>query len=148
MSDRVSANITIGGKITPVIYDTLALLICDEALCLDPDGDLFFPGTPIAAEPLHLCAHEVPWGKFEALEQYCCDQGIAYRRWSGACPGSFGAERIVFDGKTGPLNYDADEDDRIMLSAEIITQLGSIRAIRAYLKPTIFEVPPLIVSDA
>jgi hypothetical protein len=146
MSDRVSASITIGGKITRAFFDRLALLICSEALCLDWDGDLFCPDTAIKAEPLHLCAHDVPWGKFEALEQFCCNERIAYHRWSGACPGSFGAERIVFDGKNGPFNYDADEDDHIMLTAETIEQLCSMRAIRAYLKPASFVVPPLIIS--
>jgi hypothetical protein len=147
MSDDVSASITIGGKITRALFDRLALLTCNEALCLDQDGDLFFyPDTAIKAEPLHLCAHDVPWGKFEALEQFCCDQAIAYHRRSGACPGSFGAERIVVDGKNGPFNYDTDEDDRIMLTAETIEQLGSMRAIRAYLKPASFAVPPLNFS--
>ena len=32
-----------------------------------------------------------------------------------ACPGSFGAERIVFDGKDGSLNYAVDDDDHIVL---------------------------------
>jgi hypothetical protein len=85
-------------------------------------------------------------GSFNALEQYCCNNGIAYHRWSGACPGSFGAERILYDGKRGPFNYDADEDDRVVLTAETIEQLGSMRAIRAYLKPASFAVPPLVVS--
>jgi hypothetical protein len=147
MSDRVSASITIGGSITPAQFDLLAALICDEVLCLGWDGDLFSCDTPIPAEPLHLCAHEVPWGKFEALEQFCCDQGIAYRRWSGSFQGSFGAERIIFDGTTGSLNYDSDEDNRIMISAQTILHLGSMRAIRTYLKPTTFEVPPLIITD-
>jgi hypothetical protein len=146
MSDRVSASITIGGEINARQYDQLVALICNEALCLDWDGDLFTPDTLIAAEPLHLCAHDVPWGRFEALEQFCCDQAIAYHRWSGSFPGSFGAEHIIFDGTHGPLNFDADEDDRIMLSAETITHLGSMRAIRTYLKPTAFAVPPLIVT--
>jgi hypothetical protein len=124
MSDRVSASITIDGSVTADQFDQLAALICNEALCLDWDGDLFLPDTPTAARPFHLCAHDVPWGKFEGLEQFCCNERIAYHRWSGACPGSFGAERIVFDGKRGPFNYDADEDDRVVLTAEIIEQLG------------------------
>lgn len=84
---------------------------------------------------------------FDDLEQYCCDQRIPYVRWSGACPGSFGAERIVFDGKTGPLNYSVDDDDHIVLHEQTIDQLGSIRAIRAYLKPAAFEVPPLAIVE-
>ncbi len=68
-----------------------------------------------------------------------------HHRWKGP-GGSFGAERIVFDGKICPLNYDADEDDRIMLAVETIVQLGSICAIRAYLNPADFNVPPLVIT--
>lgn len=100
----------------------------------------------IGNESLRLCAHETPWGKFDALEQYCCDQRIAYSRWSGACPGSFGAERIVFDGTTGPLNYDVDEDDHVVLHAHTIGQLGSMRAIRRYLKAADVVIPPLVLT--
>ncbi|MVZ98116.1 hypothetical protein EUU23_10470 [Sphingorhabdus sp. IMCC26285] len=54
----------------------------------------------------------------------------AYQRWSGACSGSFGAERIVFDGKTGPLNFAVDDDDRLGLHVETIGRLGSMGAVR------------------
>ena len=143
MADRVSASITIGGVVSCDQYQALCALILDEALCVEWDGDLFSPKARVAGEPLHLCAHKVSWGSFNALEQYCCTTGIAYHRWSGACPGSFGAERIIFDGKHGPFNYDADEDDRVILTADTTLQLGSMRAIRAYLKPAAFVVPPL-----
>ena len=143
MSDRVSASITIGGVVSCDQYQALCALILDEALCVEWDGDLFSPDARVEGEPLHLCAHEVSWGCFNALEQYCCTNGIPYHRWSGACPGSFGAERVIFDGKQGPFNYDADEDDRAVLIAETIDRLGSMRAIRAYLKPAAFVVPPL-----
>ncbi|MEQ1725884.1 MAG: hypothetical protein ABL882_08160 [Sphingopyxis sp.] len=146
MADRVSANIIIGGDITPEQFEALTHLIGDEDLRIEWDGDPFTPDMIEAGEPLSLCAHEVSWGNFNALEQYCCDQRIPYRRWSGGCPGSFGAERIVFDGKHGPFNYDADEDDRIVLTAETIALLGSMRAIRAYLKPTTWDVPALVIA--
>lgn len=146
MADRASASITIGGGIAREQFETLTRLIGDEDLRIEWDGDPFAPDMLEAGEPLSLCAHEVSWGNFNALEQYCYDQRIPYHRWSGACPGSFGAERIVFDGKHGPFNYDADEDDRIVLTAETIAQLGSMRAIRAYLKPTTRGVPALVIA--
>jgi hypothetical protein len=146
MADRVSASIVIGGAVSGDQYQALCALIRDECLCTEWDGDLFTPEQLVDGESLSLYAHEVPWGCFNALEQYCCNNAIAYHRWSGACPGSFGAERIIFDGKRGPFNYDADEDDRVVLTAETIDQLGSIRAIRAYLKPASFEVPALRIA--
>ena len=148
MSDRVSASITIGGLVTPDQFAQLAGLIMAEGLATEWGGEDFAPDNRIPGEPLNLFAHEVPWGRFEALEQYCCDQGIAYRRWSGSCPGSFGAERIVFDGSNGPFNYDTNDDDEIMLSVATISQLGSMRAIHDYLKPAEIEIPPLVIASA
>src|SRR3546814_3259749 len=98
-------------------------------------------------DALRLFAHEVPWGIFDTLEQFCCDSGLAYQRWSGSCPGSFGAERIVHDGKTGPLNFDVDEDDHIVLHAQTIGKLGSMSAIRRYIAQAEIEMPPFEVME-
>ena len=147
MADRVSANIVIGGAVTHEQFAILSALIASHDLSTDWDGPKLMPDARAEGEPLRLYAHETPWGMFDDLEQYCCDQHIAYVRWSGACAGSFGAERIVFDGATGPLNYSVDDDDQIVLHEQTIYQLGSIRAIRAYFKPAAFEVPPLIIVE-
>ena len=126
----------------------LTHLIASHDLSTEWDGPAFVPEERVEGEPLRLYAHETPWGMFDDLERYCCDQHIAYVRWSGACPGSFGAERIVFNGKGGPLNYSVDDDDHIVLHEQTIDLLGSMRAIRAYLKPAAFDVPPLVIVDA
>jgi hypothetical protein len=146
MADRVSASIVIGGEVTPAQFEQLCPLIAHNDLRLDWDGEPFAPDQINKGEPLRLCAHETPWGMFDDLEQYCCNEHLPYVRWSGSCPGSFGAERIVFDGKTGPLNYSVDEDDHVVLHEQTIDQLGSIRAIRAYLKPASFVVPALRIA--
>ena len=146
MADRVSASIVIGGEVTPAQFKQLCPLIAHNNLRLDWDGEPFAPDKFQQGEPLRLCAHETPWGMFDDLEQYCCDQHIPFVRWSGSCPGSFGAERIVFDGMKGPLNYSVDEDDHVVLHEQTIDQLGTIRAIRAYLKPASFEVPALRIA--
>jgi hypothetical protein len=147
MADRVSASIVIGGPLSPTQFEMLMHLIESHDLSTDWDGPKFTPDARVNGEPLHLYALETPWGMFDDLEQYCCDQRIPYVRWSGACAGSFGAERIVFDGKTGPLNYSVDDDDHIVLHEQTIDQLGSMRAIRAYLKPAAFEVPRLAIVE-
>ena len=149
MSDRVSASISIGGTVTLDQWAALLKLIEAEDLRTEWDGPAFTASTLLESSALHLFTYEVPWGRFTQLEQYACDERIAYRRWSGGYPGSFGPEIIVFNGsgKDGPLNYDADEDERVVLHPETIEQLGSMRAIRAYLKPAAFEPPPLIIAD-
>lgn len=148
MADRVSASIGIGGTVTRQQWAMLLELIEAEDLRIAWDGPAFTATTSLGADGLNLFAQDVPWGIFDDLEQYCCDQRIAYRRWSGGFPGSFGPEIIVFDGSgNGPLNYDADEDERVVVHPATIERLGSMRAIRAYLKPASFEPPPLLIAN-
>ena len=145
MADRVSASITIGGKVTADQFAELTSMIVAHGLSNEWDGADFSAEQVIAGEPLALFANETPWGMFDDLEQYCCDHHIPYIRWSGGCAGSFGPERIVYDGKSGPLNYDVDEDDHVVLHAHTIEQLGSMRAFRHYLKAAVIMLPPLVV---
>lgn len=147
MADRVSASIAIGGTVNPAQLAQLAARIADYDLRLDWDGEPFDPAHLLQGDALRLFAHEVPWGIFDDLEQFCCNEGLAYQRWSGSSPGSFGAERIVHDGKTGPLNFSVDEDDHLMLHAQTIGQLGSMRAIRRYIAQAEIELPPFTVAE-
>jgi hypothetical protein len=147
MADRVSASITIGGKVTADQFGAITDMILWNDLRIDWDGPEFTPDQIGEGQPLTLYAHEVPWGMFDDIEQYCCDNHIAYIRWSGGSAGSFGPERIVYDGKSGPLNYDVDEDDHVVLHARTIEQLGSMRAIRRYLNAAEIVMPPLEIID-
>ena len=147
MSEYCYACISIGGNISADQFAQLSELIKAEGLSDEIDDTPFDPDALVADEPLRLHNYNASYGTFEALEQYCCDQGIAYCRWCAACPGVFDAERIIFDGKTGPLNYSTDDDDHIMLHVQTIMQLGSMRKIRSYIKPADFEVPPLVVDS-
>jgi hypothetical protein len=146
MADRVSASITIGGTVTADQFAILNSMIVAHGLSTEWDGPDFTPDQCIEGNPLTLYAHETPWGMFDDLEQYCCNHDIPYLRWSGGCAGSFGPERIVYDGKSGPLNYDVDEDDHVVIHADTIAQLGSMRAIRRYLKAAEIILPPLVVT--
>jgi hypothetical protein len=146
MADRVSASITIGGTVTADQFAELTSMIIAHGLSTEWDGPAFTAEHYIAGQPLALYAHETPWSMFDDLEQYCCDHDIPYIRWSGGCAGSFGPERIVYDGRSGPLNYDVDEDDHVVVHAHTIAQLGSMRAIRRYLKAAEIILPPLVVT--
>ena len=148
MSDRVSASISIGGVLPAALSDELFALIQLEGLSTEWDGSDFAADQIEQGKPLDLMAYDVPWGIFNELEQFCVSHGLAYQRNSGACPGSFGAERIVFDGKTGPFNYDTNDDNVLIVSRETITNLGSLRAVRAYFKQADIAIPPFeIVAD-
>lgn len=144
MADRVSASITIGGNVTQAQFAELTVMIEAHDLRTEWDGEVFTPDQIAQGKPLTLHALETPWGMFDDLEQYCCDNGIPYIRWSSGCAGSFGRERVVYDGTNGLLNYDVDDDNSIVLHGHTIKQLGSMRAIRAYLKASEIRLPPLL----
>jgi hypothetical protein len=146
MADRVSATIAIGGTVSAAQFARLVELIALYDLRVDWDGDVFTPDQLPTGDALRLCAYEVAWGNFEELEQYCCNEQIVYQRWSGACSGSFGAERIVYDGKTGPLNFAVDDDDNVLVDAQAIDQLGSMRAIRRYIAQAEIVIPPFAIA--
>ena len=143
MSDRVSASISIGGVLPAALSGELIVLIQLEGLSTDWDGPKFTADQIEHGKPLDLMAYDVAWGIFDELEQFCVNHGLAYQRNSGACSGSFGAERVVFDGKNGPFNYDTNDDNVVLVSRETITHLGSMAAIAAYFASADITVPPL-----
>lgn len=148
MSDRVSASITIGGTLAPAQFSELASYIADYDLRVEWAGAPFNPTDLPAGEALQLFGDQVPWGMFEELEEFCYDENLPYQRCSGSCSGSFGAERIVYDGKTEPMSFSVDDDDHLVIHAQTIGQLGSMRAIRRYIAGAEIEIPPFKVMEA
>ena len=147
MSDRVSASISIGGNLPLSLHDQFVEAICYEGLSTEWDGPEFTADQIEHDRPLHLMAYDVAWGRFDELEQFCVDHGLAYQRDSCGFSGSFGAERIVFDGINGPLNYDTDDQNAVVLTRETIMQLGSMEAIAAYFADAEIVIPPLTFTD-
>ncbi len=146
MADRVSASIVLGGTITPAAFAQLAALIEQEGLSTDWDGEPFQPADHRPGELLSLYAHEVAWGRFEGLEEWCAANGVPFARWSGAYGGEWGAERVVFTGSGAPTCFAADEDDHVMIGRETAERLESMQAIRAHFEAADFDVPPLIIG--
>ena len=146
MADRVSASIQIGGALTAATFAELASIIADEGLSTEWDGETFEPEHRSIGEPLHLYAHEVAWGRFEALETWCVVQKLPFARWSGGYGGQWGPERVVFTGKGEPTSYAADEDDQIVIVRDTIERLGSVEVILAYFDAADMPVPPLVVE--
>lgn len=147
MADRVSASIQIGGALTAVAFTELAIAIANEGLSTEWDGEPFQPEHRSIGEHLHLYAHEVAWGRFEALETWCVEQKLPFARWSGGYGGQWGAERVVFTGEGEPTSYAADEDDQVVVYRDTIERLGSVEAILAFFDAADTPVPPLVVVD-
>src|SRR3546814_3393722 len=96
MADRVSASITIGGALAAGLLPDLLAAIANEGLSTEWDGEPFAADQLACGEPVRLMAHEVAWGRLEALEAFCVTHGLPFARWSGAYAGQWGAERTVF----------------------------------------------------
>ena len=105
------------------------------------------PGRISVGETIQLYAHEVAWGRFCELESWCQENAVPFVRWSGACLGGWGAQRVVFRGAGDPVSYAADEEDRILIDRETAVELGSIEAIIAYFSDADFVVPPLELDE-
>lgn len=147
MADRVAASIELGGVLSALNYRKLCETIENEGLSIEWDGEPFEAHHRIEGQSLCLYAYEVAWGKFDMLETLCVMMGLPFVRWSGAYPGQFGAERVVFTGTGEPQTYPADEDDYVVIGRHMVEKLGSLEAIIAYFDAADFKVPPLVVED-
>ena len=106
--DRVSASIILGGTMTVAHYADLTQIIVNEGLSIEWGGEPFELHHRTVGAPLSLYAHEVPYGRFETLEAWCVEKHLPFARWSGSCPGQWGAERLVFTGQHEPVSSAAD----------------------------------------
>src|SRR3546814_2399353 len=87
MADRVSASITIGGALAAGLLPDLLAAIANEGLSTEWDGAPFAADQLACGVPVRLMAHEVAWGRLEALEAFCVTHGLPFARWSGADAG-------------------------------------------------------------
>ncbi|MDB5580816.1 MAG: hypothetical protein JWR80_5992 [Bradyrhizobium sp.] len=147
MADRVPASIRIGGALSRIHLPTLIAEI-EAAALVDALGDLFRLDHITGAEPLELYANEVTWGRFEDLEAFCVIHRLPFARWSGSYPGSFEAERVIFDGASDPRYYTVTENDVVVVTAAEVRSLGSFDAVLGYLASADPELPPLIILAA
>lgn len=147
MADRVCVTISIGGALRRELLPDLATAVQSEGACIDWDGTPFALADLVPGQPLTVMAYEVAWGRFEELEWFCRCHSLAFARWSGGCGGSFGPERVVFDGSTEPLAFAATEDDEIVLDEGTARHLGSFAAIEAYFAAAAVRPGPLAIVD-
>lgn len=148
MADRVSASIRIGGTLDRDKLLDLAAIINAEGLSTDWDGEDFALSQLPEGDALALMAHEVAWGRFERLEQFCVDESLPFARWSGTYAGQWGAERVVFTGREEPISYPCDEDDHVVIGKDHVVRLGSVAAVIAYFDAADFVIPPLAYRSA
>jgi hypothetical protein len=146
MADRVSVAIKLGGTLPRALLAKLETAITDDGASIDWEGSEFVVAELPADEALSLMANEVAWGRFEAIEQFCRNNQLIFARWAGGCPGSFGPERVVFDGMD-ETTFAVTDDDEVMISREDVRRLGSIASIETYFAAADLAVPPLVIVD-
>ncbi|WP_422060788.1 hypothetical protein [Sphingopyxis sp.] len=146
MADRVSVSFKLGGILSHDAYRALAEVIAAEGLSVEWDGPSFEASHRTPDQPLELFANEVAWGKVEALETFCQDNGLPYRFWAGGFFAEWSAERIVFRGAGAPDSFIVDESDRVLIDRHEVVRRGSVEAILAYFEEAEFMVPPLVVE--
>lgn len=147
MADRVFVTIRIGGSLSRAHVPALVAVIEREGATTDWEGTPFSTDELHGQQPLELVAYEVAWGNFEELEHFCLTHGLPFIRWSGGCPGSFGPERVVFDGQNDPCAFLTTEDDDILISLEDVRRLATIGAIEAHFAGAERQVQPLTIVD-
>lgn len=146
MADRSSVTIRIGGRLARIDLVQFAELAEAEGACIDYEDTPFDPDD-IAPGLLTLVAHEVAWGRLDAIEDFCIERRMPFARWSGSSPGAFAPERIVFDGVDEVRRFAATDDDELMASIATLRELGSMAAIEAYFAAGDREPPPLEIVD-
>ncbi|WP_343611851.1 hypothetical protein [Novosphingobium sp.] len=142
MVDRVSAFITIGGKLSSQHLPEFLDLIAQEDLSLEWDGEPFEVSQFVPGHPLCLMSHEVALGQFTQLEDFCFARSLPFRRWCDGCS-SWMPQRAVFDGSGDVVYIDTDGGDRALLGRNTVTELETFESIVAWFDAADFTVPSL-----
>ncbi|MEQ6335557.1 hypothetical protein V2I08_19295 [Sphingobium sp. MK2] len=146
MADPTSVCLTLGGDLPSSQQAALVNLIIAHELSVEWDGSLFDVTHLAVDAPLTLHAHEVAWGRLEALEAFCVERHLPFTRWSGGCVGAFDPERAMFQGTGAPRLFCATHDDHVTIGRHTVQALGSYAAIIALFDMADFAVPPLRFS--
>jgi hypothetical protein len=147
MADRASGSIYIGGSLPRWKLPDLLHAISLEGAWTDFDEAPFEEKDFEPGRPLHVVRHELAWGVFETLEAFCQEQGLSYIRWSEACPGAFGAERVVYAGEDEPKSFDVNEEGDLIMTLHAIRRLVTLDAIEAHFELAARAPEPLILID-
>lgn len=115
MSERMAAEIWIGGTIPEIAVSNLCAAIAQQGVCLEWGDEFFHPdsGEDLLSavrmdregvEVLCLCYEYARWGEFETLEPFLQRYEIPFTRLTmGVC--EYDSERIEFRPDSGRVEY-------------------------------------------
>jgi hypothetical protein len=145
MSERMVAEIWIGGKIAASLVPDLCEAIADEGVSTEWGGGGFEPATAHdllkAVKPnrdkvplLWLCNGEATWGEFSSLEAFLQDRQIAFTRVSEG-KYEYDPEMLVYRPSTGRIEIATDS------SGEPMVPISPFVAVEAELSKVVDAVP-------
>ena len=168
MSDRMAAEIWIGGKIPATLVPDLCAAIRTEGLATQW-GDA--PFKPTCAEELlavscecpqapkrllvWLCDDEQPWGEFEALESFLQEHNIPYDRYTDGRY-EYDCELVQFrpglglqccvTNKAGQPLVDRAEVAAVLTLLERSQHARAVNKLRKLLSPTVPALPSFAIE--
>jgi hypothetical protein len=134
MSDRMAAEIWIGGRIPKRQVRQLCDVICRQGVSLDWGDALFAPDS--AAELLegcrdqgglrllHLCNDEISWGEFSELEEFLARRNISFRRRSDARY-EHDAQIVEFRPGIGPVWFPTNSSGKPLVPLADLIQVAA-----------------------
>ena len=147
MADRVPFSITIGGSLPADRLDELIDIANSAGLSPTWDGGpLTVDHLPVGT-PLKLHAHEVANGQIDDIEDFCCNNDLPFVRWSGAAPGSFPAEIVVWVGEGPRRSFTADDDEHVVLTTEEAEKVQSLDDLKEHFETGSYVPPPLEIVN-
>ncbi len=144
MSDCVPAAIRIGGILLPAEIAAFTAIVARERLTR-PEGAPFVIAEISGREPIDLVCDAAICGSLDEIEAFCIAHRLPFRRWCGALPGLWEAERLVYDGRSEPRVYMATDSDLLVATEAEVRSLGSIEAVRAYFCSGDPCIPPFAI---
>jgi hypothetical protein len=137
MSERMAAQIWIGGKVPAQLIDELCGEIDAEGVALDWGGACFSPKTEAellqarvdcdGAAVLYLCDEQASWGRFDSLEGFLQEHGIPFtRRDDGGA--AYNGEIVEFRARQDPVCIPTDADGEPVVDASVLRPVDELLA--------------------
>ena len=135
MSERMPAEIWIGGKVPAHLVAGLCSEIDAEGVCLDWGGAHFSPKTEEellqaridhdGAAVLYLCDEQASWGRFDGLEAFLQEHGIPFtRRADGGA--AYNGEIVEYRSGQDMVCIPIDADGQPVVDASVLRPVDEL----------------------
>ncbi len=133
MSERMAAQIWIGGRLSANQVDELCGVIATEGVSLDWGDSQFCPSNPQDllqardehddSQVLRLCDDQASWGEFNDLESFLQEHAIPYTRQSEA-GGGYNGEVVEYRPPADPVCIPVDANGSPTVDVEAMRRVA------------------------